>query len=133
MMSICTGLRIVAVMVVFMIAPLQAQYVEIFRLDAIAKELPEQEAVSKLATHLSIPAATLQQQKTELKVSIGELYMAHQLAKVMRADVKKVVSDLRSVKPWGTLAKENNLDLDAVRKDSRQLEETLKKSQRAAR
>jgi len=128
-----TRLSAILALLILMTAPLHAQYIEIYRLDNIARDLPEPEALGKLATHLSVSADSLKQEKAEYKATIGELYMGHQLAKLSNSDFKVLMTEFKSGKAWGVLAKEKNVNMDQVRKDSRQLENTLKKTQRAAK
>jgi hypothetical protein len=120
-------------LLVVAIAPAHAQYIEMYRLDNIAKDLPEQEAIGKLATHLSVSADSLKQEKAEYKATFGELYFAHQVAKLSNSDIKSLMAELKSGKSWGELAKAKKIDLGQVRKDSRKLEDVLKKTQRASR
>jgi hypothetical protein len=113
--------------------PLSAQYVEMYRLDNRVKELPEQDVLNTLSTHLGVPVETLKQEKAQYKSSVGELYAAHQFAKWARSDVKTVMAERTSGKSWGVLAKEKKVDMDQFGKDARQLEEALKKTPRASR
>jgi hypothetical protein len=104
-----------------------------YRLDNRVKDLPEQDVLNTLSTHLGVPAETLKQEKAEYKSSIGELYAAHQFAKLTRSDVKTMMAERTAGKSWGVLAKEKKVDMDQFGKDARQLEEALKKTPRASR
>ena len=115
------------------VVPLSAQYVEMYKLDNRVKDLPEQDVLNTLSTHLGVPVETLKQQKAEYKSGVGELYMANQLARVTRSDVKTVMGEFKSGKSWGVLAKEKKIDMDQFSKDARQLEEAFKKTERASR
>jgi hypothetical protein len=117
----------------FVATPLFAQYVEIYRLDNRIKELPEQDALNALSTHLGVPLDTLKQEKVEYKSSAGELYAAHQFARQTGSDFKSVMTELKSGKSWGQVAKTRNVDMDQFNKDARQLEDALKKTQRASK
>jgi len=117
----------------FAAVPLSAQYVEMYRVDNRVKELPEQDALNTVATHLGISLDTLKQEKAEYKSSLGELYAAHQFAKQSGSDFKSVMTEMKSGKSWGELAKAKKIDMDQFSKDARQLEEALKKSERASR
>ena len=117
----------------FAVTPLSAQYVEMYRVDSRVKELPEQDALNTLATHLGVPLETLKQQKVEYKSSMGELYAAHQFARQTHSDFNSMMTELKSGKSWGELAKNRKVDMDQFNKDARQLEEALKKTQRASR
>ena len=110
-------------------APLSAQYVEMYRLDNRVKELPEQDVLNTLATHLGVPVDTLKKDKAEYKSGIGELYTAHQFAKLTSTDFKSIMGEMKSGKTWGVIAKERKIDMDRFSKDARQLEEALKKTQ----
>lgn len=117
----------------FAATPLFAQYVEIYRLDNRIKELPEQDALNALSTHLGVPLDTLKQEKAEYQSSVGQLYAAHQFAKQTGSDFKSVMTELKSGKSWGEVAKTRNVDMDQFNKDARQLEDALKKTQRASK
>jgi hypothetical protein len=117
----------------FAATPLFAQYVEIYRLDNRVKELPEQDVLDALSRHLGVSVDTLKQQKAEYKSSVGELYTAHQFAKQTGSDFKSMMTELKSGKSWGELAKNKRVDMDQFSKDARQLEDALKKTQRASR
>jgi hypothetical protein len=132
-MWVRTTLSVVFVMFIIAVSPLQAQYVEIYRLDNLAKDRAEQDVLSTVATHLAVPADTLKQQKAEYKISVGELYIAHQLAKQAKLDFKSIMDEFRGGKAWGVIAKERNINMDQVSKDARQLEDALKKTQRASK
>jgi len=110
-----------------------AQYVEMYRLDNRVKDLPEQDVLNTLATHLGVPADTLKQEKAEYKSSVGELYAAHQFAKQARSDFKTMMAQLKSGKSWGEVARDNNVDMDQFSKDAHRLEDALKKNQRASK
>jgi len=114
-------------------APLSAQYVEIYRLDNRAKELPEQDALNILATHLGVPLDTLKRDKAEYKSGFGELYTAHQFAKMTSTDFKSMMAESKAGKTWGVVAKEKKINMDQFTKDSKQLEGALKKTQQASR
>ena len=111
---------------------LHAQYVEIYRLDNLTKDLSEQQVLASLATHLGISADILRQQKAEYKLSFGELYFANQLAKTSKTDFKSVMAEAKGAsKTWGVIAKEKNADMGQITKDSHQLEDVLKKLKRS--
>jgi len=131
-MQVRISVSAVLLMFVFAVSPLRAQYVEIYRLNNIAMELPEQEFMGKLATHLGVSVDTLKQQKEEYKVSVGELYIAHRLAKAANSDVKTVISEFKSGTEWGVYVKEKKIKLDDITKDERQLESVLKKKAQSA-
>jgi hypothetical protein len=117
----------------FAAVPLSAQYVEMYKVENRVKELPEQDALNTLAKHLGIPLETLKSEKAEYKASMGELYAAHQFAKQSGSDFKSMMLEFRSGKSWGELAKAKKIDMDQFKKDSNQLEEALKKTERASR
>jgi hypothetical protein len=133
MTRIQTVLSAAILALAFAATPLLAQYVEIYRLDNRVKELSEQDALNALATHLGVSMDTLKQEKAEYKSSVGELYAAHQFAKQTGSDFKSMMTELKSGKSWGEVAKNKKVDLDQFNKDARQLEDTLKKTQRASR
>jgi transcriptional regulator with XRE-family HTH domain len=114
-------------------APLSAQYVEMYRLDNRVKDLPEQDVLNTLATHLGVPVDTLKQEKVEYKSSVGELYTAHQFAKQTSSDFKSMMTELKSGKSWGELARDKKVDMDQFSKNARQLEDAIKKNQRASK
>ena len=122
MVSIRT-LFAVCTILTFAAFPLYAQYVEIYRVDNLANELGEEAALGKVAAHLSVSADSLRQEKKEYGITLGQVYFAHQLAKFTKSDSKAVMKEFQSGKAWGVLAKEKNLNMDDLRKDSRQLED----------
>jgi hypothetical protein len=130
MMQVRTAFVAALLILAFAVSPLSAQYVEMYRLDNRARDLPEQEALSALASHLGVPVDTLKQQKAEYKSSVGELYIANQFAKLTRSDFKNIMTEFKSGKSWGAVAKDRGIDMDQVSRDARQLEDALKKSQR---
>src|SRR5262245_468349 len=95
---------IVTVFLVFGLSVAHAQYVEIYKLDNMMKDLPESKVLTSLSSNLNIPAETLKQQKSEYKVTFGELYIAHQIAKLSNSDLKSVMTDAKAP-AWGELAK----------------------------
>ena len=115
------------------VSPLHAQYVEIYRLDNAVKELPEQEVLGQLARHFGISVDTVKQQRADANGSVGQLYMAHQIAKLTKSDFKSVMSEFKSGKAWGVLAKEKKLEMDQISKDARELENIFKNTQRASK
>ena len=132
---VSTRLALLAVFMIltFAVLPVSAQYVEMYRVDNLAKELSEADAISRLATHLSVPADTLRQEMKEYGITFGQLYWVNQLAKLSKSDTKSIMAEFRTGKPWSTLAKEKNIKMDDFRKDSRQLEDALKNAKRASR
>jgi hypothetical protein len=107
--------------------------VEIYRLDNKVKDLPEQDVLNTLAAHLGVPVDTLKQQKAENKSGFGELYLANQFAKMTNTDYKAMMAESKAGKTWGVVAKERKIDMAQFSKDAKQLEEALKKTQRASR
>ena len=132
MTRVRTVLTAMFLILAFSVVPLSAQYKEMYRLDNQVKDLPEQDAINTLATHLGMPADTLKREKAEYKSSIGQLYAAHQFAKLTGSDFKGVMADLQSGKSWGVVAKDRKIDMDKFSKDAKQLEDALKKAPRAA-
>lgn len=133
MTRIQTVLATAIVVFAFAVTPLSAQYKEMYKVDNRVKELPEQDVLNALSTHLGIPVDTLKQQKAEYKSSIGELYTAHQFAKQTGSDFKSMMTEAKSGKSWGEVAKSKKVDMDQFSKDARRLEDALKKTQQAAR
>ncbi len=105
----------------------QAQYVEIYRLDNLMKELPDSHVLSSLSSELGVPAETLKQEKTDYKITYGELYLAHQFAKATKADVKSMMP-VAQAKTWGTTAKDRKIDMDQIKENTRKFEKTLKRT-----
>ena len=114
-------------------APLSAQYVEIYRLDNRVKDLPEQDVLNTLATHLGVPVDTLKKAKAEYNSGFGELYVVHQFAKMTSTDARTIMAEMKAGKTWGVVAKEKKIDMDQFTRDARQLEDALKKTQQASR
>jgi hypothetical protein len=111
----------------FSVLPAQAQYSEIYRLDKAVHSLDEQAVLAGLAERLSVPAATLAQQKIQHNLSFGQLYMAHALAKAINKDFDTVMSQIKSGKTWSMLAQENHVRMQPISATVRDLEKTLKK------
>jgi len=132
-MHVRTSVSVMLLILVFAVSPLSAQYVEIYRLDNAVKDLPEQEVLGQLAKHFGVSVDTLKQQKNDANGSVGQLYMAHQIAKLTKSDFKSVMSEFKSGKAWGVLAKEKKIEMDQLSKDARELENALKKTQRASK
>ncbi len=110
-----------------------AQYVEIYRIDQLAKDLPEDKVLSAVATSLGVSADSVRQAKAQYKSTYGELFIAHQLAKSSKTDFNALMTEARAGKTWGVLAKEKNVDMDPVVKTAREFEGELKKVQRASK
>jgi hypothetical protein len=122
----------VPLLLILAVGSAHAQYVEIYRLDNLTKELSEQQVLAGMATHLGMSADMLSQQKAEYKLSFGELYFANQLAKVSKTDFKSLMAEAKgAAKTWGVIAKEKNADMGQISKDSHQLEDLLKKAKRS--
>jgi len=115
------------------VAAASAQYIEIYRIDQVAKDLPEDEVLNAVAKSLGVPADSLKQEKSQYKATCGELFIAHQIAVASKSDFKALMSEARAGKTWGVLAKEKNVDMNPVTKSVRELEDALKKVQRAAK
>ena len=128
-MRVTTAFAAVFVFSLVAVSPLHAQYVEMYRLDKSAEGVSEQAALSALASHLGVSLDTLKQEQAQYKSGIGELYIAHQFARISRSDLKSMMSEKEAGKSWGTIAKDRDIDMDDVRKDVKKLEDTLKHSQ----
>jgi hypothetical protein len=110
-----------------------AQYVEIYRIDQLSKDLPEDKVLGAAATSLGVSADSLQQQKSQYHATCGELFVAHQIARAGKVDFATLMAEARSGKTWGVLAKEKNVAMDPVTKSVREFEDALKKVQRASK
>ena len=115
------------------VAAASAQYVEIYRIDQLAKDLPEDKVLSAAATTLGVPADSLKREESLYKSTCGELFIAHQIATASKSDFKALMTEARAGKTWGVLAKEENVDMNTVTKSVRDFEDALKKVQRAAK
>ena len=111
-------------------SPAFAQYIEIYRIDQVAKSVPEEQALQALAAELQLPHDILKQQKADNRLTVGELFIANSLAKAMKADFKAILGEYKAGKTWGVIAKEKKVDMGQIAKGSKDLEEALKKSQR---
>jgi hypothetical protein len=88
-------------------------------LDAHAKALsraaqaPEGEQVvaAHLSKELGIPTGTLQTQRESTKLGWSELLIANRLAQRTGLSFDQIVSEFRSGKGWGRIAKEHNVNL----------------------
>jgi hypothetical protein len=125
---------VVCLLVLFCFASVgSAQYVEIYRIDQLAKDLSEDQVLGAAATSLGVSRETLKQEKAQYKATSGELYIAHQMARAGKLDFKALMAEARAGKAWGVLAKEKNVDMDPVSKSVREFEDALKKVQRAGK
>ena len=125
---------VVCLFVLFVcVAAASAQYVEIYRIDQLAKDLPEDKVLSAAATTLGVPADSLKQEKSQYKATCGELFIAHKIATAGKSDFKALMTEARAGKTWGVLAKEKSVDMNTVAKSVRDLEDALKKVQPAAK
>jgi hypothetical protein len=125
---------IVSLVVLFCFASVaSAQYVEIYRIDQLAKGLSDDQVLAAAATSLGVASETLKQEKAQYKATSGELFIAHQIAKAGKLDFKALMTEARAGKTWGVLAKEKNVDMEPVSKSVREFEDALKKVQRAAK
>jgi hypothetical protein len=126
-MRIEVRLMIALLMLAFTVLPAQAQYSEIYRLDKAVNGLDEKVVLAQFSEKLSVPAGTLAQQKMQYSLSLGQLYMAHALAKATNKDFDTMMSQLKSGNTWGQLVQENNVRLQPISGTVHDLEKTLKK------
>lgn len=118
---------------VLCVSPAHGQYVEIYKVDQAAKDVAEQQTLNEMSMQLGVSVNVLKQQKDDGKLSFGELYVAHQIAKAAKVDFKAIVDDYKSGKAWGVVAKERKVEMDGVGKAAREMETRLKKSQSASK
>jgi len=107
------------------VVPAHAQYKEMSKVEALSKDLNEQQMLEGLSKHLSVPADTLKQQMTSNKLNFGQLYLAHAIARVSRTDVSNILADSKS-KLWTEITVERKVDKKQLATDESALEKTLK-------
>lgn len=120
---------ILAVSFLFCLTVAHAQYVEIYKLDNLVKDLSDSQVISSLASDLSVPEDRLKQEKAEYKVTYGELYLGHRFAKATNSDFKSLISDVRKTS-WGTVAMDRKIDMDEIKESTKKLEKALKSSKK---
>ena len=116
---------ILAVSFLFCLTVAHAQYVEIYRLDNLVKDLPDSQVISSLASDLSVPEDRLKQEKAEYKVTYGELYLGHRFARAANSDFKSLIADVRKT-GGGTVAVDRKIDMDEIKESTKKLEKALK-------
>ena len=122
-MRVVVRLALTLMLLTFGAIAAQAQYVEAYKIDTLSKDLPEAEVLTVLSNHLGVPTETLKQQKSATGLPIGQLYIAHALAKASKSNVQELFAENKT-KPWGEIAKMKNVkmkqldgDLDKLQKD----------------
>jgi hypothetical protein len=113
------------VVLMFGVISAQAQYVEAHKIDTVSKDLPEAQVLTVLSEHLGVPSETLKKQKTDTGLPIGQLYIAHALAKASKSDVSQLLADNKT-KSWGEIAKAKNVKMKVLGDDVDKLEKDLK-------
>ncbi len=102
------------------VAPATAQDKEAAQIDRAARQHSEQSVLDHLSGELGVSAATLRQEKQNYNLSYGQLFIAHRLATASGRSLNSVVSEFRSGKGFGQIAKENNVKLGPIVSDARQ-------------
>ena len=106
--------------------PAHAQYKEMSKVEALARNSNEQQMLTSLSMHLGVPAETLKQEMESNNLNFGQLYLAHAIARAANTDVKSILSDSKT-KLWTTIADERRLDMKQIAADESKFEETFKK------
>ena len=107
------------------VRPAMAQYKEMSKVEALAKNNNEDQLLAALSKHLGVPAATLKQEMSSNNLNFGQLYLAHAIAKAANTSVASVVSDSKT-KLWPAIAEERKVDLKQLASDESELERTFK-------
>jgi hypothetical protein len=124
-------MRIRSIVISFTLAalcaiPAHAQYKEMSKVEALARNSNEQQMLASLSMHLGVPAETLKQEMDSNNFNFGQLYLAHAIARASNTDVKSIISDSKN-KLWTTIAEERKLDMKQIAADESKFEETYKK------
>jgi hypothetical protein len=112
-------------------ASLEAQYVQAYKIDNAAKNQPESEVFTVMSAHLGVSADTLKAEKAESGLGLGQLYIAHSLAKATKTDVKAMLNENKT-KSWGEIAKEKHVNMKDIENDAEKLEKELKAHSKTA-
>jgi hypothetical protein len=107
------------------VAPLQAQYVEASKIDTLAKNLSEAQALGVLSAHLGVPSETLKKEMSETGLPIGQLFIAHEVAKVSKTDVQELFAENKT-RPWSAIAKDKNVKMKDLDGDFEKVQKALK-------
>src|SRR5574341_1267800 len=71
----------------------------------------QQVVVQRLSQELGIPAQTLQAQRQQTGLGWGEILIANRLSQKTGTSFDQIVSEFRSGKGWGAIAREHDLKL----------------------
>ncbi len=74
----------------------------------------EQRVVEHLSRELNVPTATLRAQREQSKLGWGELSIAYRLSQKTGVPVSQLISEHKSGKGWGVIAKAHNVNLGGV-------------------
>jgi hypothetical protein len=116
----------VALIAAFSVAPALAQNDEIGKINRAAGNQNQQQVLDRLSSELGVSAETLRQQKQRDNLSYGQLFMANSLASSSGKSVNTIVSEFRSGKGWGQIARENNVSVGQIVSNARRAEGELK-------
>ena len=83
--------------------------------------------LDRLSIQLGVSAETLKQEKQRHNLSYGQLFMANSLARPSGKSVNTIVSEFRSGKDLGQIARENNVRLGGIVSNARRTEGELKR------
>jgi hypothetical protein len=124
-------MRIRSIVISFALAavcaiPTHAQYKEMSKVEALARNSNEQQMLASLSMHLGVPAETLKQEMDSNNLNFGQLYLAHAIARASNTDFNSILSDSKN-KLWTTIAEERKLDMKQIAADESKFEETHKK------
>ena len=105
--------------------PAHAQYKEMSKVEALARNNNEQQMLTGLSAHLGVPAETLKQEMASNSLNFGQLYLAHVVAKAANTDVKSILSDSKN-KLWTTIVEERKVDKKQLAADVDKFEKAVK-------
>jgi hypothetical protein len=109
----------------FGVVSLQAQYVEAYKIDNAAKDQPDTQVFTVMSAHLGVPSDALKAAKAESGLGMGQLYIAHSLARATKSDVKALLNE-NKMKSWGQIAKDKKVNMKEIENDVEKLEKELK-------
>ena len=121
-----TALLLFGLFVVLSAVPALAQNDEIGKINKAAGNQNQQHVFDRLSSELGVSADTLKQQKQQNSLSYGQLFMANSLSRSSGKSVNTIVSEFRSGKGWGQIARENNVSLGEIVSNARRTEGGLR-------
>jgi len=83
---------------------------QVSELDAVSAA-GQQQVLERISTETGVPVETLKMQKSQTGLGYGGLCVANLLAKATGKTFEQIVTEFKSGKGWGEIAKENGVKL----------------------